>query len=72
MTTKITNLPKDFVPFAGRNAESFLKLKEELKEISMTNCSEKIAYGVCEECGKEGLVEAVDGQHLCRNCMEKI
>jgi hypothetical protein len=71
MTTRIITLPGDFVPFAARNAENFLKIKEEAKEISTAKCSEELVYGVCEECGNEGLVETMDGEHLCKECMDK-
>ncbi len=55
-----------------KKSENFLEIIEESKQLLVKEHPAKFDYGICEECGNEGIAENVDGELICRQCMEKI
>ena len=52
--------------------EEFYKIKEQSEKLRRVKMAEKRKIGICEECGKEGVLSYVNGVYLCDNCLETI
>ncbi len=60
----------NFHPELYPEIEEFSKIKEEAEKLKRVKKAEMGKDGVCEECGNEGILFAVDGILICENCRD--
>jgi CBS domain-containing protein len=58
--------------FEIAQGRSSLSIKEEREKIKKRKARGEFKFGLCEECGREGIVESADGKLLCDDCIDKM
>lgn len=52
--------------------EEFHDIKEQSKKLKMVSEPDKLIEGVCEECGKPGILFRVNGMLICESCRDRL
>jgi CBS domain-containing protein len=62
----------NFHPEVYPEIDEFAKIREDSEKLKRVNKNEKSKDGVCEECGKEGILFRVNGMLLCESCRDSV
>jgi CBS domain-containing protein len=52
--------------------EEFARIREDAEKLKRIKKMEKGGEGICEECGKEGILFRVNGMLLCESCRDSV
>ena len=58
--------------FEIAQGHSSLEIREESEKFKRKKYSGEFKFSACEECGKEALVENIDGKLMCQDCIEEM
>lgn len=58
--------------FEIARSRGLLGVREEAEKLERKKSPGKFDFGLCEECGKEDLLDMVDGKKTCQSCVDKM
>jgi CBS domain-containing protein len=61
-----------FDPEVYPEMEEFAKIREDTEKLKRIKKAEKGGEGICEECGRDGILFRVNGMLLCESCRDSV